>query len=90
MLVLADQLDLRANIGALGSVEPCGLAALRARIAERYQRHGLATSAEQILVTNGAQQAIALSLAMLVGPDDVVLTEHTTWPGLADTVRRFG
>jgi DNA-binding transcriptional MocR family regulator len=90
VLLLADRLDLRANIGALGSVEPCGLAALRARIAERYQRQGLATSAEQIMVTSGAQQAIALSLSLLVGPDDVVLTEHTTWPGLADTVRRLG
>jgi DNA-binding transcriptional MocR family regulator len=63
---------------------------LRARIADRYTRDGLATSAEQIIITNGAQQSIALAATLLVGPDDVVLTEHTTWPGLADTVRRLG
>lgn len=39
--------------------EPIGSAVLRAVIAERYSRRGLPTSPEQILVTHGAQNALA-------------------------------
>lgn len=43
--------------------EPVGLERLRQVIADRYARTGLATAADQILVTNGAQHAFALSCA---------------------------
>ncbi len=81
----------RPHMSSLNSFEPSGIA----RAAQPHRRpvrprRGAAPRPEQVLITNGAQQSITLALALLVGPDDVVLTEHTTWPGLADTVRRLG
>lgn len=72
------------------SVEPAGLFELRVAIAERYSASGLATEPEQIMVTSGAQQAIAIVLEGHVGRDDNVLAEHLTWPGFTETVRRCG
>lgn len=72
------------------TVEPAGLPELRSRIAQRYEREGLPTSPEQILVSSGAQQGLLLTLSLLVTPGDTVICEFTTWPGLTDTVRRLG
>lgn len=70
--------------------DPAGLPEVRARIAELLAKEGTATTAEQILVTHGAQQAIHLLVSEIVGPGDIVLAEEVTWPGMADTVRRQG
>src|SRR3546814_15734134 len=51
---------------------------------------GLATSPEQSVVTAGAQQGIDLLTMLLVRPGEVVLAEQTSWPGLADMVKRAG
>lgn len=72
------------------TVEPAGLLELRSRIADRYERDGLPTSPEQILVSSGAQQGLLLSLSLLVTRGDIVICEFTTWPGLTDTIRRLG
>ncbi|GAA3033138.1 hypothetical protein GCM10020000_07840 [Streptomyces olivoverticillatus] len=44
---------------------PYGLPELRAAIAERFTRRGLATVPEQILVTSGAQHALTLAMGLL-------------------------
>jgi len=85
---LAASLPLDANF--LDVVDPEGLAPLRAAIADRYTRQGLPTTADSIVVTHGAQQAISLVLSVLCGPGDVVVCEETTWPGLTDVVARQG
>lgn len=74
----------------LWTSQPEGLLALRATIARRITEQGLETDPDQLLVTAGAQQGVALVVSLLVGPGDVVLTEATTWPGLSDTARRLG
>ncbi|MEZ5375500.1 MAG: PLP-dependent aminotransferase family protein [Acidimicrobiales bacterium] len=84
------QVRLDARPELLDSSEPAGLAPLRVAIAEHFTRNGLPTTAEQIVVTNGAQQAVALLVDLVVRPGDVVLTESTTWPGLVDLVRSRG
>ncbi|MFJ3903871.1 PLP-dependent aminotransferase family protein [Streptomyces sp. NPDC090025] len=66
---------------------PYGIPELRAAIADRYTAKGLPTRPEQILVTTGAQQALALSLALLGGPGDRVLAENPSYPNALDAMR---
>lgn len=67
---------------------PVGLPVLREVIAQRYTRRGLPTSPEQILVTNGAQHALALMLRVACGPGDRVVIDHPTYPHAIDAIQR--
>jgi DNA-binding transcriptional MocR family regulator len=53
--------------------------ALRALIAERMTRRGLATTEADLLVTTGSQQALTLVTTALVEPGDVVAVEEPTY-----------
>lgn len=44
-------------------------------------------TAENILITNGSSQALALIVDMLVDPGDVVLSEEPTWSGAVHNFR---
>lgn len=66
---------------------PFGLPALRAAVAERFSRRGLATRPEQILVTAGAQQAFALVVNLLCRAGDRVVTENPTYANALDALR---
>lgn len=65
-----------------------GLNELRAAIAERYTRRGLPTTADQVMVTNGAQHAFALMLRLTCGPGDRVVIDHPTYPHAIDAIQR--
>ncbi|MEU7892319.1 PLP-dependent aminotransferase family protein [Nonomuraea sp. NPDC049152] len=67
---------------------PYGLPELRAAIAERFTRRGLATVPEQILVTSGAQHAFTLVLALLCRPGDRVMAENPSYPNALEAMRR--
>lgn len=67
-----------------------GLQALRAAVAERYCARGLPTTAEQIMVTSGAQHAIALIVATYVQPGDRVLVEQPTYHGALTAISTAG
>jgi DNA-binding transcriptional MocR family regulator len=67
-----------------------GQHALRAAIADRYTALGLPTAPDQVLVTGGAVQAIALALTLLAGPGDRVLVEHPTYPNALAAVATRG
>jgi DNA-binding transcriptional MocR family regulator len=70
---------------------PYGQADLRAAIASMLTTfHGIPTSADQVLVTTGAQQALDLLLRCEVTPGRAVVTENPTYPGLLDAVHRSG
>lgn len=58
-----------------------GLPVLRAAIAERYCARGLPTTTDQIMVTSGAQHAIALIVSTYTQPGDRVLVEQPTYHG---------
>lgn len=75
-----------AHLGGHG-YHPHGLPDLRARIAARYTGRGLPTSAEQIMITHGAQHAFALVLRALTAPGDRVLVEQPTYPNALDAIR---
>jgi DNA-binding transcriptional MocR family regulator len=70
--------------------EPAGLPALRAAVAQRFNARGVATTPDQIMVTNGALHGLDLLLRLLVGPGDRVLTELPTYPGALDAIRGNG
>ncbi|MBB6033819.1 MocR-like transcription factor YczR [Phytomonospora endophytica] len=67
---------------------PFGLPELRAAVAERFTRRGLATTPEQVLVTSGAQHGLSLVLGLLCGPGDRVLVENPTYPNALEAMRR--
>ncbi|MFF2030588.1 PLP-dependent aminotransferase family protein [Arthrobacter sp. NPDC058192] len=67
-----------------------GVGALRAAIAARYSSEGVPTTADQILVTSGAQHALNIVLRTLAGRADKVLVEHPTYPNALDAIRAAG
>jgi DNA-binding transcriptional MocR family regulator len=67
-----------------------GRPVLREAIAERYRRRGLETSAEQIVVTLGAQHAIALLARVLVSRGDRAVVEAPGYPHAFEALRGAG
>lgn len=67
-----------------------GVLAFRTAIAERYCARGLPTTADQIMVTSGAQHAIALILATYIQPGDRVLVEQPTYHGVLTAIATAG
>jgi DNA-binding transcriptional MocR family regulator len=81
--------DLPAHLPDAG-FDPIGTPALRAAIADRYTARGLPTSAEQIMVTLGAQHAIGLLSRALIGRGDRALIEVPTYPHAYEALRAAG
>jgi len=77
---------LGAISGDIG-YHPTGHPALRRAIAEHYSRRGIRTDPGQILVTNGAQQALSLLARAFVSPGDRVLVEAPTYHGALEAFR---
>ena len=69
---------------------PMGLPTLRQAVASYYERAGLPTRPEQVLVTNGAQHAIALCAALYLQRGDSVLVEDPAYFGALDAFRVAG
>lgn len=69
---------------------PDGYEPLRERIAGRYTRDGLPTDASQIIITSGAQGALAAVAATLVSRGDRVLVEACGFPHVYDCVLAEG
>ncbi|WFB06280.1 PLP-dependent aminotransferase family protein [Streptomyces sp. LX-29] len=67
---------------------PYGLPDLRAAVADRFTRRGLPTLPDQILITSGAQHALALVLALLGRPGDRVMAENPSYTNGLDALRR--
>jgi DNA-binding transcriptional MocR family regulator len=59
-----------------------GLSAHRTAGASWIEKRGLKTSPENILITNGAQHAAAIILTSLLEPNQIVVTEELTDPGI--------
>jgi 2-aminoadipate transaminase len=59
-------------------------------LAEKGQKYGVPSLAENILVTNGSQQALDLIGKVFVDPGDVILTESPTYLGAIQAFRVYG
>ena len=77
---------LAAISGDIG-YHPTGYPVLRRAIADRYTQRGIHTDPDQILVTNGAQQALSLLAAAFLTPGDRVLVEAPTYHGALEAFR---
>ena len=69
---------------------PHGYPPLQEAIAEHLTARGLPTLPKQVLVTNGAQQAISLATAFLVQRGEAVALENPTYPGAIDAATAVG
>ena len=58
-----------------------GLPQLRAQVAERLTRDGVACTADDVLIIQGGQQGLDLAAKLVVNAGDVVITENPTFLG---------
>jgi DNA-binding transcriptional MocR family regulator len=75
---------------ALSYLPSQGLAELREQLAARGRNWGFAESAEEIVVTSGARQAIDLVARSILEPGDVAVVESPTFVGLLSSLRASG
>jgi DNA-binding transcriptional MocR family regulator len=76
------QLALGGDLEALLRYQPhAGRPHERAAIARHLQTRGLAATAEQVLIVNGAQQGLAASMMALLKPGDVIAADALTYSG---------
>jgi DNA-binding transcriptional MocR family regulator len=64
-----------------------GLPELREAVAARLTARGLATSADEVLITAGAQHALRLIMDLHVGPGDRVLVDAPGYPRTLAAIR---
>ena len=69
---------------------PMGLPALRQAIARHLAGWGVPTTADQVMVTHGAQQAIGLAGALFLERGDTVVVEDPTYLGSIDIFAGLG
>jgi len=75
---------------SLSYLDPDGLLDLREEIAKRGRDLGFAQTADEILVTSGARQAIDLVCRSVVAPGDVVVCESPTFIGILSSLQFSG
>jgi DNA-binding transcriptional MocR family regulator len=90
---LADVSVSTADLAAVApgtGYSPWGLPGLRHALAGVLAGWGLDATAEQIVVTTGAQQALSLAAACWLRPGDTVVVEDPTYPGAVAAFRQAG
>jgi DNA-binding transcriptional MocR family regulator len=93
--VIADAVRAAAETIAQLSSEhhgytPTGYEPLREAVAARFRASGIPTTADQILITSGAQQAATLVASDFVHPGETAIVEDPTLPGVIDVFRTLG
>ncbi len=68
---------------------PPGNEALRKTLAQRYAQQGIMVPAEEIVITNGAMEALSLSLQAVTEPGDWVVIENPTFYGALQAIERL-
>ena len=74
----------------LDYAEIAGEPALRSELAQLLGRYGASDSPDELVVTNGARQALTLVTRALLRPGDSVACEAPTFWGLLDSIRSAG
>lgn len=81
--------ELPAHLCEAG-FDQVGITSLRQALADRYTARGLPTEPEQIMVTIGAQHAIALLARTLLSRGDSALVESPSYPHAYEALRSTG
>ncbi|MGL3807357.1 PLP-dependent aminotransferase family protein [Paeniglutamicibacter sp. R2-26] len=81
--------QLPGYIGGMGYY-PLGLPVLREAIAQDYERRGLPTSPDQIIVTAGALSGVASIARSVLAPGARVLAESPSYPNSVSSLRQHG
>lgn len=69
---------------------PPGVPELRQQIARRMAESGCHVHADEIVITNGCQEAVVLALRAVTSPGDVVAIESPTFYGLLQAIDSLG
>ena len=70
---------------------PAGMPELKNAIAKHYtEHHGLPTTPDQVVVSNGAKQSLHNALMALCGPGDEVVIPAPYWVSYSDLVKLTG
>ncbi|MFN7993240.1 MAG: PLP-dependent aminotransferase family protein [Bryobacteraceae bacterium] len=77
-----------SHVLQLGS--PSGYEPLRRYLLEEARAHGLASPEDDLIVTNGCQQALDLLGRVLLHPGDKVVVEDPVYPGLKNLLLQAG
>jgi GntR family transcriptional regulator/MocR family aminotransferase len=72
---------------AFGYGDRAGNPALRATIAHILTNQGIPTTQNEVLITSGSQQAMALVARLILRPGDIVVVESPTYVGAIDLFR---
>ncbi|CAN5325266.1 PLP-dependent aminotransferase family protein [soil metagenome] len=81
--------QLPAYLGESG-FDPFGLPVLREALAARFTARGLPTTVDQVMVTIGAQHAIALIARTILARGDRAIIENPTYPHALDALKAAG
>jgi DNA-binding transcriptional MocR family regulator len=71
-------------------LSPWGITELRSAVAAHVTGWGLPTSADEVVITTGAQQAISASAACWLRPGDTVVVDDPTYPGAVAAFSQAG
>ena len=77
-----------SSVLQLGS--PSGYAPLRHHLLDAARREGVVGPGDDLIVTNGCQQALDLIARVLVRPGDAVIVEDPVYPGLKNVLLKAG
>lgn len=80
----------RDGIEAFGYGDRAGYLPLRTTIAHILASQGIPVHADNIMITSGSQQALALVVQLLLKPGDTILVENPTYAGALDLFRSIG
>jgi len=69
---------------------PPGNESLRRQIAQRYRLRGAAVSADEIVITSGALEALNLALQVITRPNDIVAIESPAFYGCLQAIESLG
>lgn len=80
----------RAGAKAVAYGPMDGFMPLKRQLAMRYLDQGLQVNPDEVLITNGAQEAIAIALKCVAKPGDVIAVESPTYFGVLELIESLG